>query len=128
MTCVLARKRIVDIDSTIRILYVSVRSGLACACDNPTTLTTGLTLRITRRGEDSGTIIIYPAFNRDAEGNVGFYLDSLLYTQPNGLYSATVYNGTVPCKPYITLRIGRPCRVDGAYTVAGGNVNDENPS
>jgi hypothetical protein len=129
MSCVRVKTKIVDINPTVRILYFAVRGGSDCGCVNPNTPLTAVVLRITRKGEDSGTVIEYPAFNRDNEGNIGFFVDSNLYALSSGLYSATVYVNNLACKPYFTLRLGRPCHVSGLYAVTGNAPSmDENPS
>lgn len=129
MSCVVAKTKLINIDSTVRIIYVGIRSGLDCNCAIPGVGLSAVTLRIRRKGISNGSLLTYPAYNRDAMGNIGFYLDNLLYSSPKGLYTATVYRGITPCMPSVTMRIGKPCNVDGAYTIRStGLLGDENPS
>ena len=129
MSCVLVKTNFVNIDSTVRKIYFAIRSGLDCGCSDPVGQLSGITLEIKRKGVDNASVITYNAFDIDAEGNVSFYIDSLVYNLPNGLYSATVLKNNVACKPYYTIRIGKPCRISGAYAVSAGNsFGDENPS
>lgn len=129
MSCVLVKSNFVNIDSTVRKLYFAIRSGLDCGCENPVGNLSEITLQIKRKGVDNATAITYSAFDIDAEGNVSFYIDSLVHNLASGLYSATVLRNGVACKPYYTIRIGKPCRLGGAYAVSAGNsFGDENPS
>jgi len=127
MTCNTAKSLFIEIDSTVRLLQVGIRVPTSCACGPYDQR--GATLKIRRKGQTDGTEITYYASVSDFEKASTFVLDSLLYNQPAGLYTGTIFVANLECEPKLTFRVKRAARIDGAYTQKAQTVNlDENPS